>query len=156
MTEVRTLVVPQRSPSDSLLTNCLKQRATKLLRLVNQKCQHHQHREVRRQILRAITKVVPELIALILERVERFVFDLPTRATASDKMTCVVRSDSQIGDPTEAFESRVVRPAKCGGAPCGFGLSHFAEKMFVIVGLGAQDETHVESLQQADVRCVTC
>jgi hypothetical protein len=50
---------------------------------------------------------------------------------------------------------RVVRPAKCGGAPCGFGLSHFAEKMFVIVGLGAQDETHVESLQPVNVRCVT-
>ncbi len=56
-----------------------------------------------------MTKVVPELIALILERVERFVFDLPTRATASDKMTRVVRSDGQIGDPTEAFENRAVR-----------------------------------------------
>ena len=84
MTEVRTLVIPQRSTSDSLLANRLKQGATKFLRLVNQECQHHQHRKDRGQILSAMTKVVFELIALILERVERFVFDLPARTTAAD------------------------------------------------------------------------
>ena len=77
MTEVRTLVVPQRSPSNPLFADCLEQGATEFLRLVNQECQHHQHHEDRRQILLAMPKVVSELIALILQRIERFVFDLP-------------------------------------------------------------------------------
>ena len=109
MTEVRTLVVPQRSSGDALLTNRLKQRATEFLRLVDQECQHHQHRKDRRQILLAMPEVMPELVALILQRIECFVFDLPTRTTASNQMTCVVRSDGQIGDPTEAFANRAVR-----------------------------------------------
>ena len=54
-------------------------------------------------------KVVSELIALILQCIERFVFDLPTRTTASDQMPRVVRSDGQIGDPTESFENRAIR-----------------------------------------------
>ena len=84
MTEVRTLVVPQQSTAAELLANRLKQRTTKLLRLVDQKCQHHQHREDHRQILLAMPVVVLEVITLILQRIERFVFDLPTRATATD------------------------------------------------------------------------
>ena len=84
MTEMRTLVVPQRSPGDQLAANRLKQRTTKFLRLVDQKCQHHQHREDRRQVLLAVPKVVLKVIILILQRIERFIFDLPTRSTASD------------------------------------------------------------------------
>ena len=84
MTEVRTLVIPQRSSGDSLLTNRLEQRATEFLRLVDQECQHHQHHEERRQILFAMPKIMSELIALILQRIEGFVFDLPTRTTAPD------------------------------------------------------------------------
>ena len=84
MTEVRTQMVPQRSSADELFVNGLKQRTTKFLRLVDQKCQHHQHREDHRQILLAMPKVVLEMIVLILQRIERFVFDLPTRTTAAD------------------------------------------------------------------------
>ena len=54
-------------------------------------------------------KVVLEMIILILQRIECFVFDLPTRTTASDQMTRVVTSDRQIGDPTEAFANRTIR-----------------------------------------------
>ena len=109
MAEVGALVVPQRSSAAALLANRLEQGTTEFLRLVDQECQHHQHHEDRRQILLAMPKVVSELIALILQRIERFVFDLPTRTTASDQMTRVVRSDGQIGDPAEALENRAVR-----------------------------------------------
>ena len=54
-------------------------------------------------------KVVLEMIILILQRIECFVFDLPTRTTASDQMTRVVASDRQIGDPTEAIANRTIR-----------------------------------------------
>ena len=84
MTEMRTLVVPQRSAADQLAANRLKQRTTKFLRLVDQKCQHHQHREDHRQILLAMPKVVLEVVILILQRIERFIFDLPTRTAAAD------------------------------------------------------------------------
>ncbi len=66
MTEVGTLVVPQRSSRASFLANRLKQGTTEFLRLVNQERQHHQHHKDRRQILLAMPKVVSELIALIL------------------------------------------------------------------------------------------
>ena len=56
-----------------------------------------------------MSKVVLEVIILILQRIERFVFNLPTRTTASDQMTRVVASDRQIGDPTEAFVNRTIR-----------------------------------------------
>ena len=175
--------------------NRLKQGTTKFLCLVDQKCQHHQHREDHRQILLAMSKVVLEVIILILQRIERFVFNLPTRTTASDQMTRVVASDPQIGDPTETFANLtsrrilgvlqkvhqqirvrfiqrqivgetnlalhlfllgVVRPAKCRGSTFSLGLTHFIEEMFVIVWFGSQDEVHIEALQLADVRSVTC
>ena len=77
-------MVPQRAAADELFVNGLKQRTTKFLRLVDQKGQHHQHREDHRQILLAVAEVVLEMIILILQRIERFVFDLPTRATTAD------------------------------------------------------------------------
>ena len=82
MTEVGTQVVPQRSSTDELLVNGLKQGTTELLRLVDQKCQHHQHREDHRQILLAMSKVVLEVIILILQRIERFVFDVPAGSSS--------------------------------------------------------------------------
>ena len=54
-------------------------------------------------------KVVLEMITLILQGIERFVFDLPTCTTASDQMTRVVTSDRQIGDPAETFANRTIR-----------------------------------------------
>ncbi len=73
MTEVGTQAVPQRSSAAPLLVNGLKQGATKFLCLVDQKCQHHQHRKDHRQILLAMPKVVLEVIVLILQRIERFI-----------------------------------------------------------------------------------
>ena len=109
MTEVRTKVVPHRATAAQLFVDRLEQGTTEFLRLVHQKRQHHQHREDRRQILLAMPKIVLEVIPLILQRIECFIFDLPTRTTASDQMTRVVRSDDQIGDPAEAFENRSIR-----------------------------------------------
>ena len=84
MAEMGTLVVPQRSTGDQFVANRLKQRTAEFLRLVDQKRQHHQHREDHRQILLAMPEVVLEVIILILQRIERFIFDLPTRSTAAD------------------------------------------------------------------------
>ena len=106
--EVRSQVVPQRSFGFQLFPHRTKQRAAELLCLVHQESQHHQHGKHHRQVLRAVTKVVFKMVALVLQRVERFVFDLPTRTPTSDQMTRVVRSDRQIGDPTEAFANLAV------------------------------------------------
>ena len=109
MTEVRTKVVPHRATAAQLFVDRLKQGTTEFLRLVHQKGQHHQHREDRRQILLAMPEIVLEVLPLILQRIECFIFDLPTRASSSDQMTRVVRSNRQIGDPAEAFKNRAIR-----------------------------------------------
>ena len=40
----------------------------------------HQHREDRRKLLLAVTKVVVQVVALVLQRIERFILDFPTAA----------------------------------------------------------------------------
>ena len=109
MTEVRTKVVPHRATAAQLFVDGLKQGATEFLRLVQQKRQHHQHREDHRKILPTVAKVVLEVIPLILQRIECFIFDLPTRSATSDQMTRIARSDRQIGDPAETFANRAIR-----------------------------------------------
>ncbi len=69
------------------LTHCLgKQRAAQLLHLVHQERQKHQHREDRRKILLAVTKVVVQVVTLVLQRIERFILDLPTAAPTRDQL----------------------------------------------------------------------
>jgi hypothetical protein len=55
-----------------------KSRIRPLLDLIHQKRQHHERRENDRQVLLAMPEVVLEMIALVLERVVRLVFNLPS------------------------------------------------------------------------------
>ena len=76
--KMRPNVVPNRSATAQLLVNGLEKGATQLLSLVDQKRQHHQHRKDDRKIDLPVSEIVLEVIALVLESVERFVFDPPT------------------------------------------------------------------------------
>ena len=98
VSEVGTQVVPQRTLAAKLLPDGSKQRAAQLLNLIGQKGQHHQHGEHHRQVHFAVSEVVLELIALILERVEGFVLDLPASPAAAGQIPRVVAGDLQVGD----------------------------------------------------------
>src|SRR5208282_5895128 len=73
---------PSGPLADALLPRGHKLGTTKLLGLVYQEGEQHQHRQHYRQVLVSMAIVVLEVIALVLQRVERFVFDFPTSASA--------------------------------------------------------------------------
>ena len=107
--KVRTDVIPNRTATREFLVDRLKQRTSLLLRLVHQKREHHQHGEDDREIFDAMAKVVFELIALILQRVEGFVFNFPARTSTADKLGRVFFGNRQVGHPTKAFHAFAVR-----------------------------------------------
>ena len=78
MAEVGSQIVPQGALGTQLLPDGLKQRATNLLGLVHEKGEHHQHGKDHGEILLPVAEVVFVMVALILQGVERFVFDLPS------------------------------------------------------------------------------
>jgi hypothetical protein len=88
----------------------LKQGAANFLSLVHQKYQHHEHREDDGEILLAMTEVVFEMIALILQRIEGFVLNLPSRTTTFYQNRSVLLRDRQIRHPGEVLATTSVRP----------------------------------------------
>ena len=77
------------------------QSATELLQLINEKGEHHEGKEGHAQVLLAKTKVVLEVVSLVLERVERLVLDLPSGAAAPHDVVDVILRDGEVGYPTE-------------------------------------------------------
>ena len=63
------------------------------------KGQQVEHKEDKRQILLSVAEVVFEVIALVFERVEGFVFDFPTRPSAFDQGDDIVLINMNIGHP---------------------------------------------------------
>ena len=73
-------LLPQQAFATPLRPGRLEQRATQLLNLADQKRQHHQYGKHHREMLIAMTKVVFEVIALVFQGIERFVFNAPPRS----------------------------------------------------------------------------
>src|SRR3989454_9474492 len=76
--EQRSHPLPQQPLAAQLRPHRPKQGTTELLRLIDQKRQHHQHGKHHREMLLAMSVVVREVVALILQRVARFIFNLPS------------------------------------------------------------------------------
>jgi hypothetical protein len=72
---------------------------SKLLGLVDQKGQHHQHDKDFAQMLFPEAVIVLKVVALILEDIEGFVLYLPAGATAAHEDIGVVPGDGKIGNP---------------------------------------------------------
>jgi hypothetical protein len=85
----------------------LEQPAAALLDLIDQKRQHHQVHEHGAEVLVAVTEVVLEVIALVLEGVEGLVFDLPAGAGSSHQGHPVAVVDGEIGHPREVLDTAV-------------------------------------------------
>ena len=61
----------------------LKEGAAQLLSLIDQKGQHHKLHEDHAQILLAWPVIVPEVVTLVFQGVEGFIFDFPARGQPS-------------------------------------------------------------------------
>ena len=100
-TKLGTHAFPQEPFAAGLFPGGLEELASQLLRLVNGKGQHHQHGKDNRQVLFAMTKVVFEMVALVLERIESLVLDFPACPTAAHQRVGIVFVNREISDPTE-------------------------------------------------------
>src|SRR5215467_11320870 len=79
-----------------------KEATTSLLDLVDGKCQEHQQRQNRRQMLRAVPVIMFKMVALIFKRVESFVLDLPPRSTTTHHRFDRARIEQDVSDPGPA------------------------------------------------------
>src|SRR3989441_1713595 len=75
--EQRSHPLPQQPLAAKLRPHRPKQGTTELLRLIHQKRQHHQHGKHHREMLLAMSVAVLPVVALVLQRVECLIFDLP-------------------------------------------------------------------------------
>ena len=97
------LSFPQCPPTFGLRVSGTEQWASQLRGLIHQKRQHHQHHQDRREMPESVSVIVLEMVALVLERVERFVFNLPACSTAAlnQRQHCCLGFQRQVGHPTE-------------------------------------------------------
>ena len=64
------------------------------------KRQQVEHKKDHRQVLFAMTKIMFDVIALVFERVEGFIFDFPSSPTALNQSCHIIFVNDHISDPT--------------------------------------------------------
>src|SRR5215471_1093059 len=101
--EQRSHPLPQQPLAAKLGPHGPKQGTTELLRLIHQKRQHHQHGKHHGEVLLAVTVVVLKVVALVLERVERLIFDLPACPATPYELVDVALAYAQVRHPTEVL-----------------------------------------------------
>jgi len=94
---------PQGTLADTLLPRRRKLRTTDLLRLIHQEGEHHQQGQHHRQILMAMAVIMLEVVTLVFQRVECFVFDLPTTSAGPHPLLGVLgrKPQQRIEDVSE-------------------------------------------------------
>ena len=78
----RSHALPQPTFTAQFGPHRLEQGATKLLGLIDEKRQHHQHGKHHREVLVAMAKVVLKVIPLVFQRVERLILYTPAGSPA--------------------------------------------------------------------------
>ena len=97
-------MLPQSLPATFLIQDSLKQRTPQLLHLVDEKGQHHQCSEYHGQVLLAVSVVMFKMISLILQGVERLIFDLPPCPSTTHDRENIQLGDGEIRYPTEMLD----------------------------------------------------
>ena len=105
--EARAQLAPEAHLAACCRHSGLKQPAAALLDLIDQKRQHHQLHQHGAEVLAAVTEVVLEVIALVLEGVEGLLLDLPARAGTSHQDHQIVFSDGDVRHPGEVGHGAV-------------------------------------------------
>ena len=102
--EQRSHPLPQQAFAAQLGPHRLEQGTTQLLGLIHQKRQHHQHGKHHREMLLAMPVVVLKVIALVFQRIERLIFDLPPRSSTPHEVIHVALAHPQVRHPTEVLD----------------------------------------------------
>jgi hypothetical protein len=101
MTEVRAEVVPSGAFGTEFLPDRPEQRTAELLSLIDQEREHHVHGKDDGQMLLAMAIIVFIVVALVLERVECFLLNLPPCPVATNEEAGVVLGNLVVDDPRE-------------------------------------------------------
>ena len=96
-------MLPQSFPAAFLVQDSLEQRTRQLLHLVDQKSQHHQYSKHHRQVILAVSIVVLEMIALILQGIEGLILDFPACPSSAHDREDVQLGNGAVRDPTEVL-----------------------------------------------------
>ncbi len=96
--------LPQQAFAAHLRPHGSEQGTAQLLGLVHQKRQQHHHRKHHRQIVHAMSVIVFEVVALIFQRIERFIFNLPAGSSASREEKDAAPADPQVRHPTKVLD----------------------------------------------------
>ena len=102
--EQRSHPLPQEAFAAQLGPHRLKQGTPELLRLIYQKRQQHHHGKHHRQILRAMPVIVLEVVALVFQGVERFVFHLPPRPSTPHELRDVPFAHAHVRHPAKVLD----------------------------------------------------
>ena len=101
-------LVPERAAGTEEGAHTLIQAIDQLEDLVHEERQQVEHEERLRQVPVAVAEIVLQVVALVLERVERLILDLPTRPPGAYQLGDVVGGGHQVGDPGIAIGNLAV------------------------------------------------
>ena len=140
-------LIPQAAHGMVFVQGLLKEGTTTLLELIDPEGQHGQHRKDAGQILFSVAVVMFEMVALVFERVEGFVFDFPACPASFHNSIDGIGGEGLIGNPGEVLlflradlplfqemdaeigmtlvERQVVDPAEAMGDACVIGIDDF-------------------------------
>lgn len=99
--ELASNLFPKGSLGLPFFPGGLEKRAAQLLNLVNQKGQHHKQDEHFAEMLLAQAEVMAELVALVLQGIERLVLYFPSGTGAAHKLVDILFGDVQIRNPAK-------------------------------------------------------
>jgi hypothetical protein len=100
----RSHPLPQQALAAPLGPHRLKQGATQLLGLIHQERQHHHHGKDHREMLLAMPVVVLKIIALVFQRIQGLVFDLPPGTSPLHEPLHVALAHAYVCHPTEVLD----------------------------------------------------
>ena len=105
--------LPQQALAPELQPDRSKPGTTQLLRLVHHKRQHHQHGTHHRQMLLAMPLVGLTVIALVFQRVEGLICDLPPGSPTPHEVQDIPFGHPQVGDPADVLDLVLVHLPVC-------------------------------------------
>ena len=95
---------PQQAFAAQLRPYRLKQGTTALLGLIHQKRQHHEHGKYDREIVLAMPVIVFKVVALVFQRIEGLILNLPAGSSTPHEVKDVALAHPQVRYPTEVLD----------------------------------------------------
>src|SRR6266852_3829429 len=102
--EQRPHALPQQALAPQFRPDRSEEGTAQLLGLVHQKREYHDRGKHHGKILLAMAIVVLKMVALIFQRIERLIFNLPPRPATAHERIDVTFTHPQVRHPTEVLD----------------------------------------------------